>query len=122
MSARVTATLLAVTAFVMIVGLALLGADRPPPPGFLVVVALAAGYAAGIRMLVPRLLRLTTGRSLVLAGLWAAAWCLLGWTLTLPFTPWSPWLLVGLLVVCVLGATGGVLIMAFARLICAEGK
>lgn len=86
MSVRATSTILAIVAFLAIVGIAALGADRPPPPGFMVVVVLAAGYA-------------------------------LGWLATSLVVPWTPWLLVGLAVLAILGAAFSGLVLVVGRLL-----
>lgn len=113
MSVRATSTLLAIVAFVGVVGIAALGADRPPPPGFLVVVAMAAGYAAGVRLLLPGLLATPRGKALVRTTLYGAACAFLFWLGTSLGVPWTPWLLVGLAVLAVLGAAfSGLLLLA----------
>jgi hypothetical protein len=73
-SSRRDALLIGTGTAVIMVGVALAGADRPPPPGFVWVVAFGVVWGVGVWLLLPRALVCWDERGAT-AALFAAAVC-----------------------------------------------
>jgi hypothetical protein len=104
------------------------GADRPPPPGFLLVIGYGLLLAFAVWRALPRLLAFWdargAGRAMLRAGLAGFAAGLLLWGLTAAISSGEPSIevdpasrLIGAGVVGVLGALGSVLLAAAGRLL-----